>query len=530
MKLFKTSYEDTNCFSNLFLDYINNKKELSDFYNNFPNLSNFEKQINLKKTQKIDRELLFERINFQYSNISSSIKVKENINLIKNENCFTVSTGHQLCLFSGPLFFIYKIISTINLAKMLKQKYNQYEFVPIFILASEDHDFKEVSKVNILNREFEWSYKHDKETIGSLSCDNLDILINEIENHVTEDETSKNLIELLRKCFVKHDSYSDAFRCFLNYLFEKLGLVVLDINDSFLKKKCKYIIEKDVIESYNFDSIVNSSKELNILGYNSQAFARKINFFYIDKFNKRHRILNEGKYYDIGSEKISKDDLINRISNNTDKFSSNVLLTPLIKEYLMPNIGVVCGPSEISYWMQLKETFNSNKIVFPILVPRNSVLFINNFLSDKITKLKLNLDDLFLDTDSLIKKWLNDQIKLEELISDNKQELNKQYDIMFNKIKNIDISLSVFVEREKAKNKKNLLIFDKTLLKHFKNRNDVSVNQIKKIKNKLFPENNLQERYENFISLYLNDADFIYNIAKFLNPLDFNFLILKNEK
>ena len=130
----------------------------------------------------------------------------------------------------------------------------------------------------------------------------------------------------------------------------------------------------------------------------------------------------------------------------------------------------------------------------------------------------------------MIKKWLNNQIKLEELISDNKQELNKQYDIMFNKIQNIDISLSVFIEREKAKNKKNLLIMDKALLKHFKNRNDVSVNQIKKIKNKLFPENNLQERYENFISLYLNDADFIYNIAKLLNPLDFNFLILKNEK
>ena len=212
MKLFKTPYENTNYFSNLFLDYINNKKKLSDYYNNFPNLSNFEKQINLKKTQKIDRELLCERINFQYSNISSSIKVQENINLIKNENCFTVSTGHQLCLFSGPLFFIYKIISTINLAKILKRKYNQYEFVPVFILASEDHDFKEVSKVNILNRKFEWSYKHDKETIGSLSCDNLDILIDEIENCVTEDETSKNLIELLRKCFVKHDSYSDAFR------------------------------------------------------------------------------------------------------------------------------------------------------------------------------------------------------------------------------------------------------------------------------------------------------------------------------
>ena len=127
-------FKDTGYFSSLICDYLDERAELKQFYEHFPRIENFKDQILAKKKSfpTFHREVLRKVINDQYQNLDISDSTKENINSLTKENTFTITTGHQLNLFTGPLYFLYKIISTINLTKELKQNYPDYNFVPIY--------------------------------------------------------------------------------------------------------------------------------------------------------------------------------------------------------------------------------------------------------------------------------------------------------------------------------------------------------------------------------------------------------------
>ena len=162
MKSYNFSYRNVNKTSQLFNDYVEGASELKSFYNLRPNLNNFKIQLNLKSKNylKQNRKTLYSVINDQYKSIKNlNNSVKKNIELLKLDNTYTVCTGHQLSLLTGPIYFIYKIISTINLTKILNKKYPEFNFIPIFWMATEDHDFDEISSFNFNGVNYKWNKK-----------------------------------------------------------------------------------------------------------------------------------------------------------------------------------------------------------------------------------------------------------------------------------------------------------------------------------------------------------------------------------
>ena len=158
MVLSEIKYNDTNQFSKLFLDYTEQKDNLKKLISEYPKIENFKKQIKVK-SESFDhsiRPIIKTVIKNQYKGISLNNIQKKNLNLILNKNTFTVTTGHQLNIFTGPLYFIYKILSTINLTEILKKKYPKYDFVPMYWMATEDHDFAEINNFYCFNRVFNW--------------------------------------------------------------------------------------------------------------------------------------------------------------------------------------------------------------------------------------------------------------------------------------------------------------------------------------------------------------------------------------
>ena len=149
---YKLKYKDTFQFSDLVLDYLNEDKKIKPFINYFPRKENFIKQIKLKEKQKINRNVLVEILKKQNQSLKLSTKTDNNIDLILNTNTFTITTGHQLCLCTGPLYFIYKVISTINLCEKLTEQNEGYHFVPVFWMASEDHDLEEINHINLFGK------------------------------------------------------------------------------------------------------------------------------------------------------------------------------------------------------------------------------------------------------------------------------------------------------------------------------------------------------------------------------------------
>ena len=148
-------YQQTGYFSKLMANYLEEAANLKPFYNQYCNIDYFKSIIVERKQKPINRTVLVEALTQQNKGVDISEKTKNNIQKLNNDNCFTVTTGHQLNLFTGPLYFIYKIVSAINLAKELKANYPANDFVPIYWLATEDHDFEEINHFNILKKRYQ---------------------------------------------------------------------------------------------------------------------------------------------------------------------------------------------------------------------------------------------------------------------------------------------------------------------------------------------------------------------------------------
>jgi bacillithiol biosynthesis cysteine-adding enzyme BshC len=504
----KIPYKDIKYFSKLFLDYLDREDNLRLFANYFPTLENFEKQIAEKQTHQINRSILVKVLKDQnqYSNLSKSSK--ENIHLLQSDSTFSVTTGHQICLFTGPLYFIYKIISAINLCEQLTVKYPTNNFVPIFWMASEDHDFKEVNHIYLFGQKIEWKNKQNG-AVGKMNLDGFEKVISELKIILGSHKNAGRLISLFEESYLNHENLADATRYLVNELFAKYGLVIIDGNDKDLKKLFIPQIKKDVLRSGFVDTIRKCSNDL-AKNYKSQAFVRDINFFKLSK----------------GRRKLIMENTCEReIEDYPERFSPNVLLRPLYQEVILPNIAYIGGEAEVAYWMQLKTAFTQEGIPFPILFLRNSALLINSKQQDIFQKLGFKLEDLFLSEHELNKRYVLARSKSEISLVNEKIDL----DLLFQKIilKTSDISLQNSIKAQLQKQLSSLDSIQEKLIRMEKKKNETAINQIAKIKRQLFPKNILQERSNNFIPYYLQDLDsFIEKLKDNFDPLSPNFVVL----
>ncbi|MBL0049581.1 MAG: bacillithiol biosynthesis BshC [Bacteroidetes bacterium] len=234
------SYAQSNYFSKLILEYISGSDKLNYFYNAKPEIASFSAIIEAKSKETINRNLLYEVIDQQYKNGNCTVP-NANLQLLSQENTFTVTTGHQLCLFTGPLYFIYKIISTINLAEALKANYPNFNFVPFYWMASEDHDFAEVNHIHVFGKKIEFNPTMPTSSIpvGKISTEGIQVVLDEIKSILGESESAKQLVALFDNAYKNSKNLADATRILVHSLFGHYGLVVLDADDARLKKNLR---------------------------------------------------------------------------------------------------------------------------------------------------------------------------------------------------------------------------------------------------------------------------------------------------
>ena len=510
MGLQKISYKDTGKFSQLIIDYLNQNKVLSEYISHFPNEENFSQQIKSKSANNIDRLLLYNVIRAQNKNVVLSSISNENIKSLKDKNTFSVTTGHQLCLFTGPLYFIYKIASTINLVNRLKTKYPKYNFVPIFWLASEDHDFAEVNSINLFNKKVVWD-ANQSGAVGRMNLEGIKSVIEQIQNIIGDSSNAQTLINIFKKVYNKDNNLSEATRALINELFGTYGLLIIDGDDVLLKQKISNVIENDINHSRFYNIIKKSSEKISVK-YHAKAYVRPINFF---KLSNGKRI------------RIKEKEDVETIVNNPQLYSPNVLLRPIYQEMILPNIAYVGGGSEISYWFQLHDTFNDLSLPMPILVMRNSVTVLDSKKLKKIHSLGFSVLDFFRNINQLNKEYViknSNQLSFgKELIS-----IEKTFQSIKNKVEDSSLILSLNAIQKKSINAIN--DFENKVIKNLKSKHETQLNQILKLKNELFPDNKLQERHDNFIPQYLKYGDnFIKKLIFHLDPLDTNFVILDLE-
>lgn len=529
MKKHLIPFADTGYFTDLILDYLAQKPEVKEFYDNYPSLDGFRAKIKERSQLPVDRQVLVEVIEEQCKDIGLSEKTKDNFQKLKADNTFTVTTGHQLNLFTGPLYFIYKIISTINLAEALSKEFPENHFVPIYWMHTEDHDFKEINHIHLFNKKVEWDGDYQIPA-GYLKTNELEKLLEELGDILGDSENAQHIKELLNRAYLQHDNLADATRYLANELFKGFGLVILDASDDRLKQEFIPYLKADVLEQKNSNLVIATNEKLDVKGYKTQVNPREINCFYTDS-ERRSRIVQERDAFKVldSDLQFTKAEMERLIEEKPNHFSPNVVLRPMYQERILPNIAYIGGGGELAYWLQYKSMFAENGVSFPILLLRNSVMFINQNVASKIEKTGLDINQLFKDTDLLINEFVEqnavDEINLEE----EKAEITKTYGSLKAKAENVDPTLGPRVEAELANHVKSIEKLEDRLRKAEKTKFEISINQIKGIKQKLFPNRSLQERYENFISLYLQyGPDFIQELKQQLEPLDSRFIVLED--
>lgn len=521
-------YSETGFFSNLILDYLSGKPELKSFYESEPGLFSFGKKIKERGLINIDRKFLADVLSEQNIPLNDNAKVLANIELLRNNNAFTVTTGHQLNLFTGPLYFVYKIISTINLAEKLKQQYPENDFVPVYWMHCEDHDFAEINHIHLFGKKIEWKEEHHG-AAGEISTASLTSVIAELKSILGESANANELISLFSEAYLNHTNLADAMRFLCHQLFGHYGLVILDARDKRLKQIFIPQLKEDIFNHPNFKSVEQSSSELEQLGYKTQVNPREINCFYLTN-GKRERIIKTEKGFEVLNTSLcfSKEELEKEIDNHPEKFSPNVVLRPLYQEHILPNLAYIGGAGELSYWLQYKRMFNAAKVSFPLLVLRNSVMVVDETVKTKIEKLGLAAKDFFATEEKLVNDFIAANSASETDLGDEQQKMKELFQSVKSKAKQVDTTLEASIEAELQKQLKVLEQLESRIQRAEKKKYETSIHQIKSIREKLFPANSLQERHENISTFYLRyGSSFIDILKQNLQPLDCRFMILE---
>jgi len=522
------SFKKTGYFSSLICDYLDEKPELLPFYNRFPNLENFKKQIEDKQAtfKPWSRKTLVESLKKQYQQTETSEATLKNIERLNAETTFTITTGHQLNLFTGPLYFLYKIVSAINLSKALKNTYPAYNFVPIYWMATEDHDFEEINYFNFKGKKVHWN-KDANGAVGELSTDGLEAVFKLFSQDLGSSKNAEVLKIIFKKAYLEHTNLADATRFLANELFKDYGLVIIDANDKALKKQFVPFMTDEILNQTSYKSVTKTSKALS-KNYDIQVNPREINLFYL-KENLRERIVFEDDVYKVNATHISwsQPEITKEILNFPERFSPNVIMRPLYQEVILPNLCYIGGGGELAYWFQLKDYFKKVEEPFPILLLRNSVLIQSEVQYEKLQKLHISNEDIFLKRDNFINKKVREISNIDIDFSPQKELLKKQFEELYQLAAQTDKSFLGAVKAQEAKQLKGLDTLEKRLLKAQKRKLTDQVSRMIEIQNELFPNGSLQERNANFSEFYLEyGEELIPKLIENLDPLQSEFLIL----
>lgn len=543
-------------FNNLYLDYISqnedDNKKLKPFFNAYfrDNEEYFkvidEKIQNYNTNRYFDKNVLIDILKRQNVDFGGDEVTAQNIELLKDDETFTVVTGQQVSLYTGPLYTILKTITTIKLAQSLKERFPQFNFVPVFWLEAEDHDIDEANHVYILNKQNELlrvgfeqsdageddSVKKSAIPVGSIKLDEMVNSINEqLRSGLLDTDFKDKLMNLITSCYNDTSDYKTAFAKMMNLLFKGNGVIFIDPSDAEVKRLLIPVFERELRTSPKLcETIISTSADLE-KHYDLQVKPKVINLFFLHNGNRLLIEPREGERFALRNSKrrFENDEILNTLQENPELFSPNVVLRPICQDYLLPTIAYVGGPGEISYFAQFKPVYQHYGITMPVIFPRASVTIIEGKISKFMSSFNVKLEDIF-HHNFLISKVVDklSEVKVEDEISRYIDELNKIFYDMRNMTVKVDQTLLNTVDNIKEKTKQSIEQLKGKLINAQARKSDTTTTQIEKVENNIYPNHNLQERIIN-VTYFLNkyDEEFMKKLFREIDILNFNHQVIE---
>lgn len=521
------SYRSTGKFSPMVVDYLSENEKLVPFYHRFPHTDSFSKQIAEKKAAYHFRAELIKALKNQHAGIKSGASLIERL---QEPDCFTVTTGHQLCLFTGPLYFIYKIISTIKLAEKIRQQNPGKDVVPVFWMATEDHDFDEVNHLYINNKKVLWESGQGG-AVGRMKLVAIDEALDEMEELLKDAPQQSVVMDLLRSTFSSEElTLAEATRTLVYKIFGDEEILVVDGDDPELKQLFAPVIKRELTRQFSYKAISATSEKLEH-HYPLQVTPREINLFYLDDQLRERIVFRDGRYMVLHTSiSFSEEEILAEVEARPEKFSPNVALRPLYQETILPNLCYIGGGGELAYWFQLKNVFEEAAVPFPVLLLRNSVLWATRSETRKMEHLQLAVADLFQDRDELIKTVVHEKSEHEISLESDRQKLALIFMDISERAAKTDPTFEKMVLADGARAAKMLTRIEKRMMKAEKSRHSLTIDRINHVFDRLFPGGGLQERRHNFFEYYARyGTGFLKTLFEELDPLRLEFAVIEER-
>lgn len=523
-------FDKVPSFSKLDASYSRQDAVLRTFYQFDPNLEGLLKATEARKSYPVNRNILHEVLTNQYQNLSISPLLQSHLEALLLENTFTLVTAHQPCLFLGPLFTVYKILSTIKLCQRLNVDQADHKYVPVFILGAEDHDVEEINHFHLFGKKIVWETQQTG-ACGRFSLEGMDEVITELKETLGGSANAETLLGSIQSAFSGYRSYGTATRLFIHALFGEYGLVILDMDDPILKNEFKAIIHDEIFNETAQKYIVPTQEKISTAGFKAATFVRPINFFYLGN-GYRERIERADEHFRLqqSGQLFTPEEMAKEIDSSPEKFSPNVNVRPLYQEFSLPNVAYIGGGGELAYWLERKAHFEALNVFYPTLIRRDSVLLLDAATGAKLEKTTLSTDIYFFDIDVIISYFLENNLKDHIEIDQEKAAIESLLDLIVTKGSKADITLKAAFEAEKIRVLKTLEQLEGRIKRAEKQNNEVRINQIRQVKEKMFPDQQLQERHENFMSYYLKYGPGFFDILlHHLDPLRSELKIIRLE-
>ena len=502
----KIPFEKVNFLPKITTDYIGG---VGSYFDQSEGCSDDLSTLSVPNFSLSRRNKLVDVLVRQYE--SCSMEIPRGAGLLRDANTFTVTTGHQLCLFGGPVYILYKIASTIAFTRKLNEAHSDKKFVPLFWLASEDHDFDEVSTLNVGKTSYKWN-NEEKGCIGRMTTIELKGVLSELKSSMSY--LDNDLLEEVEKSMV-YDTVSKQYRSFIHGLFGSEELVIVDPDDRDLKKEFLPIVRAE-FDGLSKRYVEQNNKKLTDAGYKLQAFIRDINLFYVDKGIRERIILDQDSVkWKSSKQNFSKAEFMEMIEEFPERISPNVILRPIYQQLILPNAVYIGGGSEIAYWLQLEDLFSELQIFKPQLSVRSSFLFVQEKLMNQWTEMGYDYQDLFESPDQL-----KNELVIRNASTDISHEINaigEAFDAIQNKVASHHSELNSMIGAERRKLQKQLEFLEKRILKADKSKNKVSLQRVDKIIGKVKPEGKWQERYSSVFDFF-TDKESINELIDFADP------------
>lgn len=504
------NFSDVQGVNRLFQDYIYHYEKVKKFFQGDPYVFNNYRTIICKiNKRKYNRDLLYSILGEENIQFAASSKALTNIELLKKNDTYVVVGGQQVGIFGGPLYTFYKAITIIKLAQKLAYELKK-NVVPLFWLASDDHDFQETNHINIIDKnnqivKLKYSPKTALSALPMYSInlkEEIDELIEKTDFLTFDSEFKKNVLEELRGCYTSGNTISYAFGKWLAKVFANYGLVLIDPYDVRLKRLGSCIFKKEVEAHLQTRKILNkTNQELKNAGYHNQVecTSQNLNLFLI-KGGRRVILKKKGGEFGLrGSDKkFSLTELKKLTNEHPESFSPNVLLRPLFQDYCLPTIAYVGGPNEIAYFAQLKYLYEFFDLTMPIIFPRASITLVEKKISKILAKQQTDPKEIFTryykPAGNFIKSKLLSK-SLKRALGQTQKAIGQKLQKLKKVVINFDPNLKDILNKSSAKIQFELKWIEGKVSQAYKKEHEILFAQINKVENNLFPHQHLQERY-----------------------------------